>query len=33
MKNCRELGIEDGDVIRIEDFEFEYYDDDYSFME
>lgn len=33
FKKLRELGIEDGDVIRIEDFEFEYYDDDYSFME
>ncbi|MEI3504676.1 MAG: GTPase ObgE [Anaerovoracaceae bacterium] len=33
FEKLRELGIEDGDVIRIEDFEFEYYDDDYSFME
>ena len=33
IEKLRELGIEDGDVIRIEDFEFEYYDDDYSFME
>ena len=33
FEKLRELGIEDGDVIRIDDFEFEYYDDDYSFME
>lgn len=33
FEKLRELGIKDGDVIRIEDFEFEYYDDDYSFME
>lgn len=33
FEKLRELGIEDGDVIKIKDFEFEYYDDDYSFME
>ncbi len=25
----KEMGIEDGDIIKIEDFEFEYYDEDY----
>ena len=25
----KERGIEDGDIIKIEDFEFEYYDEDY----
>ena len=25
----KEMGIEDGDIIKIEDFEFEYYDENY----
>lgn len=25
----KEMGIEDGDVIKIKDFEFEYFDEDY----
>lgn len=29
----KELGIEDGDVIRVEDYELEYYDDDYGYEE
>ena len=30
-KKLREMGIDSGDTIRIEDYEFEYYDEDYDF--
>ena len=33
FEKLKELGIEDGDVIRVEDYEFEYYDDDYGYEE
>ena len=29
IDEMKEMGIEDGDIIKIEDFEFEYYDEDY----
>ena len=29
IDQMKEMGIEDGDIIKIEDFEFEYYDEDY----
>ena len=29
FNSTKEMGIEDGDIIKIEDFEFEYYDEDY----
>jgi len=29
MDKLKEMGIEDGDIIRIKDFEFEYFDDEY----
>lgn len=31
LDQLREMGLENGDTIRIEDFEFEYYDEDYDF--
>ncbi|MBQ9060581.1 MAG: DUF1967 domain-containing protein, partial [Firmicutes bacterium] len=31
LDRLKEMGLENGDVIRIEDFEFEYYDEDYDF--
>ena len=30
IERLKEMGIEDGDVIKVEDFEFEYFDDDYN---
>ncbi len=33
FEKLKELGIEDGDVIRVEDYELEYYDDDYGYEE
>ncbi len=29
IEEMKEMGIEDGDIIKIEDFEFEYFDEDY----
>ena len=29
MDKMKEMGIEDGDIIRVQDFEFEYLDEDY----
>ena len=29
VEELKAMGIEDGDIIKIEDFEFEYYDEDY----
>ncbi|MDO4545338.1 MAG: GTPase ObgE, partial [Bacillota bacterium] len=31
LDKLKEMGIEDGDVIKIQDFEFEYFDEDYDF--
>ena len=31
LEQLKEMGLENGDTIRIEDFEFEYYDEDYDF--
>ncbi|NLD20409.1 MAG: GTPase ObgE [Clostridiales bacterium] len=33
IQQLKEMGIQDGDVIKIQDFEFEYSDDDYDFYE
>ena len=29
IDKMKEMGIEDGDIIKIQDFEFEYFDEDY----
>ena len=31
LEKLKEMGLDNGDTIRIEDFEFEYYDEDYDF--
>ena len=31
LEKLKEMGLDNGDTVRIEDFEFEYYDEDYDF--
>lgn len=33
FEKLKEMGIENGDIIKVQDFEFEYFDDDYVFYE